>query len=158
MKIATLVLSALVPFPFLLQQAAEPAPAPEFAFAWLEGHWLGEGFGGVVEEVWLGERGGAMSGLFRLVVEDEVVLYEIVTLAETPDGPQMRLRHFGADLTAWEDKAEPLVWPALESDTRSARFGPVLYERRGEDELVAWVEVSRGETTETEKLVFRRVP
>lgn len=37
-------------------------PATLAAVGWLEGHWLGDGLGGVSEEIWSPPRGGVMMG------------------------------------------------------------------------------------------------
>ena len=102
------------------------------------------------------ERGGAMLGVFRLVVGERVRLYELVTIQRGADGFEMRLKHFEPDLASWEEKEECLVWPHLPLEGTSARFGPVLYERDG-DTLRSFVEVGEGESVEREELVMRRV-
>ena len=124
---------------------------------WLVGHWVGEGFGGYVEESWYAPKGGAMVGVFRMVVDDEVKLYELVTIAEGEDGLEMRLKHFDPDLSSWEAKDECLIWPLLSMDEHSARFGPVEYVLDGEGILHSSVEVEDAGGTKVEELVFRRV-
>lgn len=123
-------------------------------FDWLEGHWVGQGFGGTIDEVWLPARGGTMLGTFRLVVDGADVFYEIFTIDEGPDGHVMRLKHFNPNLDGWEEKDAALVWPAEAVVGTSARFGPVLYERNG-DELVATVNVNEGTKTGAERIVYR---
>jgi len=68
----------------LAEASAGAAPSVE-DFAWMVGHWRGEGFGGVCEEVWTGPLGGSMVGLFRLVQEDQLAFSEHMMLVEEPD-------------------------------------------------------------------------
>lgn len=157
LAVATLFLAPLLPA--REQDDAAATPGDQNPFGWLEGHWVGQGFGGLVEEVWLPLRGGAMLCTFRMIQNDQVILYEIVTIEPGKPGgakPVMRLKHFDPDLSSWEAKDECLVWPLESQDDKRARFGPVEYALTGEDELTAWVEVSQGGETTTQELVFQR--
>lgn len=44
--------------------------------AWMEGHWKGEAFGGLTEELWSPPFGGSMMFSFKLVVYGEIAFYE----------------------------------------------------------------------------------
>jgi len=154
------------PFPLALLAAAflrgevstSPQPSPPAAHpcAWLEGRWVGAGLGGEVEETWLAPRGGAMVGVFRMASEERVSFYELMTIEEGPDGPQMRLKHFHADLRGWEERDESLVWPYESLGDRAARFGPVTYDLVKDGVLRATVEIEQGGEVTTEELRFRR--
>ena len=74
--------------------------------SWLVGHWVGEGLGGVVEEIWNEPRGRAMLGSFRLIRDDQPVFYELCLLIEEQGTLVYKVKHFHPDLTAWEDKDE----------------------------------------------------
>ncbi len=79
-----------------LASAASPPPPPATAeavprasladLAWLAGRWVGEGLGGIAEEVWLPESGGAMLGTFRSLQGGQVAFYEILTLTSNASG------------------------------------------------------------------------
>ena len=81
----------------------------------LVGAWRGPGLGGTADEVWLPAVGDAMTGSFRLSVEDAAVFYELWTLREI-DGSL-----------------------ALEED--GAFFGGLTYRRLGADTLEIWVAI-----------------
>jgi len=130
----------------------EDAPSPR----WLAGHWVGEGFGGTVEEWWSPERNGEMMGAFRLIIGDETKILELVTLEHRGDLWSMRLRHFDPDLSSWEKDNKSLHWDETVLDADRAGFGPVLYERVGHDKLSITVEVSQGGETHKEVLTLRR--
>jgi hypothetical protein len=40
--------------------------------AWMTGHWKGEAFGGITEEIWSPPSAGSMMFVFRLIVDGEV--------------------------------------------------------------------------------------
>lgn len=125
--------------------------------AWLAGRWVGEGFGGDVEESWLPSAGGAMLGTFRLVVDGAPAFYELMTIENRDEGPVMLLKHFDPDLSSWEERDESRVWPGEVLGDGRIRFGPVEYTRTGNDVLAVRVEVSSGEESEVHTLSFRRV-
>lgn len=147
-----------------LAVAAEgPAPsaAPEAAvptvddFAWMVGHWRGEALGGVAEEVWLPAAGGAMSGFFRHVRNGEVGFYEIFTIAE-PD-LHLRLKHFNADLTGWEEKDEVVTFSFIRVTPTEAVFEGLRFRLLEDGRLQAIVRTTnaKGEVGELEFLYER---
>ena len=60
----------------------------------LVGRWVGEAFGGVVEETWNPILGGEMLGTFRLVHGGEPAFSEILTVVVEDDRVLMRLKHY----------------------------------------------------------------
>lgn len=97
------------------QEAQAPAkPKATLAdFAWLAGNWRGklQGPRGLVtEQYWAEPQAGVMMGMFRLsdpANAGRTVLLEFISFRETPEGVEMRLRHFDTALTPME-KEEPL--------------------------------------------------
>jgi len=135
------------------QDEARSGETPTHRLAWLEGDWVGEGFGGLVEEAWLAPRDGVMLGVFRHHVGGKPKFFELMTITDHEGELTMGLKHFHANLASWEEKNESLVWPESDAGDDSIRFGPVLYERDGDDALNVWVEVGEGEP---QLLVFKR--
>jgi hypothetical protein len=88
--------------------------------SWLVGRWQGEAFGGQVEETWFPPAGGAMVGVFRLVKDGEVQLYELYTL----DGEDLtvRLKHFDAALVGWEERERVVEFPFRGAAARQITF------------------------------------
>lgn len=72
--------------------------------AWLAGDWVGEVFGGLVEDVWLEPLGGSMVGVFRSYSAGEIGFYELFTISEFNESLIIRLKHFSSDLKGWEEK------------------------------------------------------
>ena len=103
--------------------------------SWLAGHWQGEAFGGQCEEVWTTPEGPSMMGMFKLIKGNEIVFYELMTISEVNGSLQLQLRHFNADLSAWEGKAEQLIFPLDHLEDRKATFGKLNLERVDDQNL-----------------------
>lgn len=121
-------------------EETKPRAAATLAdLAWLEGQWAGTGIGGnPAGETFSYAGEGQMVGHFwQADGEGGIQFYELITV--TPDGDSllMRLKHFTADLTGWEEKPgdTALEFPLRErSDTRWV-FGPVTFTRPSADRL-----------------------
>ena len=133
-----------------LAAAASPPPPPATAeavprasladFAWLAGRWVGEGLGGIAEEVWLPESGGAMLGTFRSIQGGKVAFYEILILASNPSGHlELRLKHFHPDLKGWEERDQVQAWALTQVEGEAFAFGPIAFRRDGAETLVVTV-------------------
>ncbi len=92
--IAALALVIAATLPILSRALAEPpalSTPPVLAdCALIAGSWSGEHDGGVIEEHWTAPAGGTMSGMVRLVVENQAVFHEYLRIVAAPAG--------GADL------------------------------------------------------------
>lgn len=116
-------------------QLAEGQPAGKARLedlAWLEGRWLGTGFGDLSEEHWQPARAGSMLGLFRQHKDGKPLFYEFMQLAQVGDTVEMRIKHFDADLTGWEEKDEFLTFPLIEVKPNEARFSGLTLRREGD--------------------------
>lgn len=148
--------SPSAPAPASAPASAEAAPRASLAdFAWLAGRWLGEGLGGIAEEVWLPESGGAMLGTFRSIQGGKVSFYEILTLAANPSGQlELRLKHFHPDLKGWEERDQVQVWALSQVEGEAFAFGPIVFRREGAESLVVTV-IMRLEDGSRKGEVFR---
>lgn len=136
------------------------AAAPEASvedFAWLAGHWVGEGLGGVSEEMWAPARGGQMLGMYRLVVDDRTRFFELITLLEVDGRVVMRLKHFHPNLHAWEEPEEYVDFPLVRVEDETVYFGGLTYELIGEDELRIWLALRQDGVLREEEFRMRRV-
>ncbi len=78
-------------------------------FAWMTGRWRGDLTNGMVaEQICSRPDKGEMLCLFRINNGKQYVMFELYTLLETPDGPELRSVHFDPSL-AKPEKQEPLV-------------------------------------------------
>jgi len=107
-------------------------PASLAAVAWLEGHWLGEGLGGVSEEVWSPPRGGVMMGMYRSLKQDQPSFYEFLLLVEENGTLVMKLKHFNPDFSAWEEKAAFTSFKLVAVEEKAVHFDGLSFIREGD--------------------------
>ena len=120
------------------------------AVSWVQGHWRGEAFGGITEEVWTPPVGGSMMGAFKLVVEDQVQLYEIETITEENNSLIFRLKHFHSNLKGWEEKDKTIDFKLVKVTEDKVYFDGCTFEKISENEMNIYVILEiEGEETET---------
>lgn len=124
---------------------------------WLEGHWRGEAFGGITEELWSPPLGGSMMGAFKLVIDGEVDFYELVTISEENGSLILRLKHFYPDLKGWEEKNVTIDFPLVKVDRNRVYFSEFTIERISEREMNMYVVIGDGETREEATFNYHRV-
>ena len=119
--------------------------------AWLAGHWQGEAFGGITEEIWAPPLGGSMMGVFKLVSNDEVNFYEIMTIRETGGTILLQLKHFHSDLKGWETQDETVDFPLVKVSKNKVYFDDFTIENVDKNTLHIYVviEEKAGEQSET---------
>lgn len=119
--------------------------------AWLAGHWQGEAFGGITEEIWAPPLGGSMMGAFKLVSDGDVNFYEIMTIREINGTILLQLKHFHSDLKGWETQNETVDFPLVKVAPGKIYFDDFTIERIDENNLHIYVviESKEGEKSET---------
>lgn len=123
--------------------------------AWIAGHWRGEAMGGYTEEIWSPPLGGGMMGSFKLVVNDVVNFYELETITEENGSLILKIKHFDAALTGWEDKDETIDFPLVKLTDNVAYFDGLTFELVNKDELNIYVRM-KGEDHDTESMFSYR--
>jgi len=71
-------------------------------FSWLEGRWRGEWGSRVAEQTWLEPKAGEIAGLFRVIEREKMLVLELFSFVEKPEGIQFYLRHLTPELLPWE--------------------------------------------------------
>ncbi len=104
----------------LLAALASAGPDVEH-LDFLLGTWRGTHEGATIEEVWQPQLGPTMVGTFRMVGEREAKFYEFMVI-EDVHPPVMRIKHFGNDFVAWEDKGEHTAMTLTELDGEMVVF------------------------------------
>ena len=113
-----------------------PSPSATLAaMAWLEGHWVGEGLGGVSEEIWSPARGGVMMGMYRLLKGDKPTFYEFLMIVEENGTIAMKLKHFNPDFSAWEEKEKFVTFKLVAVEERAVHFDGLSFIRETDDSL-----------------------
>lgn len=122
--------------------------------AWMIGSWQGEAFGGRVEEDWLEPSGGTMTGVFKLMSGEQASMYEFMMIVEDGASLELRLKHFDADFSSWEEKADFVSFPLIELTEDAAYFEGLSYRKIDGDRLL--VHVSLAEAEEPVEIRFDR--
>ena len=153
---------ALVATPLAAQEVRDtpedhtPPPASLEQMDWLVGQWSGTGIGGApAHESWFSPTGNTMVGTFiQMKDDDEIMFTEHMYLMEEEGSLVLRLKHFNADLTAWEDKEGMVTFPLIAVEDCAAYFRALTLRCDGENGLIAAVRMKNagGEISE---LIFR---
>lgn len=123
---------------------------------WLSGHWRGQAFGGLIEEVWSPAVGGSMMGAFKLVVENKVQFYEIETISEENGTLVFRLKHFHRDLKGWEEKDKTIDFKLVKVTKNRVYFNGMTLERISDKEINIYVAIEDNGSTTEEKFTYTR--
>lgn len=125
--------------------------------AFLTGRWLGEAFGGQIEESWTPPLAGQMLGTFRLVQDGAPAFSEHMLIAEQKGRIVLRLKHFNADLTGWETKEEFVDFPLVAAETEDgvAWFDGLTFARDG-DHLTIYLAMKTADGAREEVMHLRR--
>ena len=125
--------------------------------AWMAGNWKGEAFGGLSEEVWSPPNGNAMMGMYKSVKGDNVVFYELIIIVEESNSLVLKLKHFNADLTGWEEKDEFLSFPLVKLTPTEAYFAGQTYRKLDDNRVQVFVAIRQGEKIIEVELLYSRV-
>lgn len=121
---------------------------------WIVGHFQGEALGGIFEEVWAPPFGGAMMGMFKVVKDDTVVFYELLTIIEESNSLNLKLKHFNADLTGWEEKDEFQSFPLVKLTQDAAFFDGITFRKLDQDTIQVFVAIQQSDD-ETQEIEFK---
>ena len=107
--------------------------------SWMEGHWKGEAFGGITEEIWGPPLGNSMMFSFKLVVDNKVKFYEIGHIRQLEETLVFELKHFGIDLKGWEEKDEVQTFKLIKVDGNRVYFDGFTFEKISTNEINIYV-------------------
>jgi len=125
--------------------------------AWLSGSWVGTAFGKSFEEVWNPPSAGSMVGFFKLFDQQgEVEFYELMLLTVDDGVLSLKVKHFNADFTAWEDKADYVNFRLVKAEPDALHFKGISFYRRGQDEIDAYIVLREGDDVSEHELKYRR--
>ncbi len=124
---------------------------------WVEGHWKGEAFGGITEEVWTPPLGGSMMCAFKLVVDGKVKFYELVTISEESNTLVLRLKHFHSNLKGWEDKDKTVDFRLVKVTDDKIYFDEFTFERVGKRKMNIYVVIESKGKREEVKFAYTKM-
>ena len=106
------------------EEGFESPPASFEQVEWLVGQWSGDGIGGApAMESWLPPTGPTMVGTFvQQTSEGEIQFTEHLYLMAEEGTLVLRLKHFNADLTGWEEKDDMLTFRLVAIEPCAAYF------------------------------------
>lgn len=117
---------------------------------WLAGHWKGEAFGGIAEEIWSPPLGGSMMFTFRLVADGAIHFYEFGHIFQVDDTLILQLKHFDADLKGWEEKADTVDFKLVKIENNKFYFDDFSIERISDQEINMYVVIEEDDGSENE--------
>lgn len=126
-------------------------------FNWLQGNWTAEKWGGTIEEYWTTSSGNAIIGMFRFVKDNSTQFTEHFILCEEDGNPVLKLRHFNADFTGWEDKDTYVTFSFVEMGDNYLQLDGIRYELLDSDQLRVLLEMENDGVVETEEFLFNRM-
>ena len=118
--------------------------------AWMEGHWKGEAFGGITEEIWGPPLGNSMLFSFKLVVENTVEFYELGHIRQVGETLVFELKHFGSDLKGWEEKDEVQSFKFVKIAGNRAYFDGFTFESISDTEINIYALMEHADGTKEE--------
>lgn len=122
-------------------------------YSWLAGHWTGDGFGGVSDEVWSLPADGVMMGVYRNIQNGKVSFYEFITLDETG----MKLKHFTPEMKSWEEKEDFVHFELVEATANKLTFKGLVMELKSETEMDISLKLKEKDEVRTEVFHMKRV-
>ena len=100
---------------------------------WIAREWCGEALGGDAEETWMEPVADIMLGMFRLIRDNTVVFYELMSFEVEGDNILLRVKHFNPGMKGWEEKDKSLTFILQEVTQDKAVFNGLVFNRDGDD-------------------------
>ena len=109
--------------------------------SWIVGHWKGEAFGGMAEEIWSPPLGDSMMFVFKLAADGKVQFYEVGHIQQTGETLLLQLKHFHGSLKGWEEKDETVDFKLVQIDSNRVYFDGFTIEKISGNEINMYVVV-----------------
>lgn len=118
--------------------------------SYMEGHWKGEAFGGIAEEIWSPPLGGSMMFSFKLVADGKVQFYELGHVQQLGETLILQLKHFHGDLKGWEEKDVTVDFKLVKIAGNRLYFDDFTFEKISENEINLYVVIGHKDGSEEE--------
>lgn len=141
---------------FGLAEGEEPPVATLGAASFLVGSWIGTAFGERMEEAWSAPSGGSMVGTFKLFDGDRPAMYELMLLTVEDGTLVLKVKHFNADFTAWEERPDYVEFRLVAVRENELHFGGLSFYRRDEDRLDGYIVMRNGDEITEQHMTYTR--
>lgn len=142
----------------IFQEEGKDSPAADLNdIVWLAGHWQGEAFGGLTEEIWTPALGGSMMGSFKLVNDGEVSFYEFMSITEVNNSLILKIKHFTKELKGWEEKDETVDFKLVKVTPNRVYFEGFTMEKISKSEINLYVVIDHDGKKEEVKFPYQKV-
>jgi hypothetical protein len=101
-------------------------------FSWLAGRWVGKWGPRIAQQVWMPPNSGVIAGVFQLSENGRTLVIELFTISSTPQGIELRVRHFTSALTPWETRPSLL-------NLKSVGPKSILFENADNGQPKSWL-------------------
>ena len=125
--------------------------------SWIEGHWTGEAFGGIAEEIWSAPVGNSMMFVFRMVNDGKVSFYESGHIQQLDDSLIRQLKHFDGNMKGWEEKDQTIDFKLVKVQPNKVYFEGLTMEKISDDQMNVWVLIEEEGHTEEILFAYKRV-
>lgn len=125
--------------------------------SWIEGHWTGEAFGGIAEEIWSAPLGNSMMFVFRLVNDDKVSFYESGHIQQLDDSIILQLKHFDGNMRGWEEKDQTIDFKLVKLEPNKVYFEGLTMEKISQDQINVWVLIEENGNTGEVLFAYNRM-
>lgn len=118
----TLMMVAMICMLTVPQHVVAQRPSTLAEFSWLQGAWVMQDGDDRLDEWWSSPVGNSMVGSFRWTRDGRLWMTEHMSITDEGADVIFRLRHFSAEMAAWEERGDPFVYRLTERDGRRATF------------------------------------
>lgn len=124
--------------------------------SWLTGNWKGTGLGGDCDELWMTACDNSMQGIFRFYEKRKLQFTEYMHIIQESDSTlAVKLKHFSADLSPWEEKTDWTIFKLIKVENQTAYFSGMTYQRI-KNKLVVKLSMHNKEKEWVEEFVFNK--
>jgi len=68
----------------------------------------------------------------------------------------LKVRHFDADFTAWEEKTDTVIFKLVAYDEGELHFGGLSFYQRGDDRIDGYIVMRHGDEVSEQRLIYER--
>lgn len=113
-----------------LKDGITPQKTDISKLSWLVGNWKGKGLGGDCDELWMPAVDNSMQGIFRFYENSKLQFTEYMNVIQESDSTlSVKLKHFNADLSPWEEKDKWTTFKLIKTEGKTAYFSGMTYQR-----------------------------